>query len=145
MVSFPTMIGLLVASAELSWLRQASAFQIPHAGRHHPLFVRYRQEQLEKQRQGPHSQTPCASDIVKAQGCVLDVMEEHYGTSSLVESRSAIQQRIVVPLEDATICTAHLFPTTTKQEWYKLLSAPLSVTPFQILSIMLWWDYRLLW
>lgn len=105
MMSFSTMIVLLVASAELSWLRQSSAFQIPYAGHHHPLFVRYRQEQLEKQRQGPHSQTPCASDIVKTQGCVLDVMEEHYGASSLVESRSATQQRIVLPLEDATICT----------------------------------------
>lgn len=105
MLSFSTMIVLVVAVAELSWLPQTSAFQIPHAGHHHPLFVRYRQEQLEKQRQGPHSQTPCASDIVKTQGCALDVTEEHYGTSSLVEPRSQIQQRIVLPLEGATICT----------------------------------------
>ena len=55
------------------------AFQIPHAGHHHPLYIRYRQEQFEQSsNKGPLSQVPSTSDLVRTQGSAVAISEEDY-------------------------------------------------------------------
>ena len=98
--------GLLLKFVALLLVTGAVSFQIPHAGHLHPLYVRYRQEALQhQQNHGPCSQTPSASDIMKAQGCAVGVSEDHIANSPLPAVSQSLQQQILLPLEDATICT----------------------------------------
>ena len=72
-------IGLLLIVALTSSI--ATAFQIPHAGHHHPLYTRYRQEQLDQQGSSSSSPAACASDplLVRTQGSAMAISEEEYG------------------------------------------------------------------
>jgi len=81
------------------------AFQIPHAGHHHPIYVRYRQEELnqEHQHQNPHQgHGPLAhsapqSELVKTQSTAMALSEEDYFTNFAAPTEQALQT--------ATICT----------------------------------------
>ena len=90
-------------------LQTAAGFQIPHAGHQHPLYVRYRQEHLDEQsrqqghvntRHGPHSQTPCASDIIKTQGSAFAMSEEGFATfdtsGMAISSNAAVEAEISI-------------------------------------------------
>mmetsp|Transcript_32989 Transcript_32989/g.94755 ORF Transcript_32989/g.94755 Transcript_32989/m.94755 type:complete len:215 (+) Transcript_32989:263-907(+) len=63
-------------------LTSVIAFQIPHAGHQHPLYVRYRQEQIDKHqdRKSPRSQAPSPSDVVKTQGTAMALSEDECRT-----------------------------------------------------------------
>lgn len=96
-------------------LQSGCGFHVPHAGHQNPLYVRFRQEHLEQHpkgsqsnaRQGPHSQVPCASDIVKTQGSVIAVSGEQdpmLGTTSL-DSLSTLDNAFATGVADSTIST----------------------------------------
>jgi hypothetical protein len=101
-----------IALLTVAFLQGATAFQIPHAGHQHPLYVRYRQEHLERQsqsscnaRQGPHSQVPCPSDIIKTQGSAMAISEEEYMAAFFDHSPTITTTAVPVDLSISTPVT----------------------------------------
>lgn len=99
MLSLHLFIVAIVASA----VPFATAFQIPHACHHHPLYICYRQDQFDQHGHddGLHSQVPSPSDLMKAQGVAVATCEENYYTSRpSLSSSSTLQPTALIPLED---------------------------------------------
>lgn len=86
----------------------AVAFQIPHAGHQHPLYVRYHLEQLEKQHKAC-AQVSSLSHGGQTDQICLEIEETRLGTNTdtpgTIPCEHTIQQRITLPIESATIST----------------------------------------